>query len=83
MKSRSHEINMPIVDQEGASDEFSVVRSRFNLELNVDHRSGMEMLNRQIVLKEIRWSTLTLTTPVIRSSKKPRIPEGQSPEVPK
>jgi hypothetical protein len=64
---------MPTVDQEGASDEFSAVRSRFNLELNVDHRSGMEMLNHQIVLKERRWSTLALTTLAIRSSEKPRI----------
>jgi len=74
---------MPTIDQKGDSYELSVVRSRFNLELNANHRLGMEMFNRQIILKEIRWSTLVLTTPMIRSSEKPTIPEGRGPKVTK
>jgi hypothetical protein len=72
---------MPTIDQEGASDGFSAIRSIFDLELSIDHRSGMEMLNRQITLKERRWSTPTLTTLVKRSLNHVGIPEGRSPKV--
>jgi hypothetical protein len=71
---------MPTIDQEGASDGFPAVRSIFDLDLSVDHRYGMEMLNRQITLKERRWSTLVLTTLAKKSLKHVILPEGRSPK---